>query len=307
MKSKKIIFIVGPTAIGKSKIAFLLAKRVKGEIISCDSMQVYKEISILNNKPPKELMRSIAHHLIGVVSVSNNFDVAAFQKKVIAAVGCIHQKGKIPIIVGGSGLYAEVLLDGIFKGEKSSLGLRKRYDKIAKEKGNIFLHGKLKKIDPKSAGKIHPHDLRRVIRALEVFAANKKPISQMQRRSGLFKEYDVKIFALNCDRAKLYGLINKRVDQMFRQGALKEIKKLKKKRISRTARGIIGLKEIRGFLKGDYDLEQTKYLMKRNTRHFAKRQLTWFRKDKRLNWILVKNSESSQRVRDRIFAQIKSL
>ncbi len=283
---KKIIFIVGPTAVGKTDIAFLLAKKINGEIVSCDSMQVYKELSIASNKPPRETLKNISHHLINVVSVAKNFDVAAFRKRALAAIKKIHQKNKIPLIVGGSGLYMAILLDGIFTQAKKNLRLRQKLENEARAKGSQFLYEKLQSVDPAAAAKIHANDTRRIVRALEVFLSTKKPISQLQKeRQGIWGCYDIKIFALSRERSELYEAINARVEAMFTQGLVEEIKKISKKRLSKTAQGILGIAEVQGFLKGEYDLERAKYLLKLKTRHYAKRQLTWFKRDKRLQWV----------------------
>lgn len=292
MVFKKIIFIVGPTGVGKTSVAYFLAKRLKSEIISCDSMQVYKGISILTNKPSQEIIKNVPHHLIGVVSPLKDFDVVQFRRRALRAMAVILRKKKIPIIVGGSGLYMKILLDGIFENNAQNARLRKKLEREAKIKGSAFLFEQLKEKDPHAAEKIHPNDTRRIIRALEVCLLTGKPISELQKNhQGLWGKFDIHLFALNRDRNELYQMIDERVDNMFNQGALEEVKRLARKRLSKTANAIIGVKEIKGFLKGEYDLERTKYLIKLNTRHYAKRQLTWFRRESRLEWIMLdKNS-----------------
>ncbi len=307
MAFKKIIFIVGPTGVGKSAVAFELVKRLKGEIISCDAMQVYREVSIINNKPSPEIQRAIPHYLIGTISAQKDFNVADFRKKALKAVAVIHKKNKIPIFVGGSGLYMSVLLDGIFEDAGANEALRAKLEALASRKGTEFLYARLKKIDPASAKKIHPNDLRRMIRALEVFETSKAPISQLQtKREGLWGKYDIHIFALNREREKLYSLIDRRVEQMMEDGAVEEVKGLlsAKKKISKTARAMIGVKEIEGFLNGDHDMARAKYLMKRNTRHYAKRQLTWFRREKRLSWVMMDTSATPLGVAQKILNKV---
>jgi len=288
MRSKKIIFIVGPTAVGKTEVALLLAKKLEAEIISCDSMQVYQEINIASNKPSTKILKEIPHHLINTVSITKEFDVVSFRKKAVEAINKIHKKNKIPIIVGGSGLYMQVLLDGIFKGPKKNERLRQELEKEAQAKGEQVLYQRLQELDPRAAAKIHPHDRKRIIRALEVFLTARKPISELQKnRQGLWGKFDIKIFALNRDRQELYESIDKRVEWMFQDGLVGEIQGLLPKKWSRTAEGLLGIKDVKGYLKGEYDLERAKYLMKLNTRHYAKRQLTWFRKDKRIQWLMM--------------------
>jgi len=289
---KKIIVLVGPTAAGKSMIAFELAKRINAEIVSCDSMQVYKELNIASDKVPKSIRKRIFHHLIDVVSVSKNYNVSDYRKQAIKAIENIHDKGKLPLVVGGSGLYMKVLLDGIFEDGRSNTRTRKRLYALAEKYGKKYLYRRLLKVDSKAAGKIHPHDLRRIVRALEVYETTKKPISQQQKNTeGLYKDYDIKLFGLNIDRDKLYAKINQRVDEMFKKGLVKEIKKVLNKKLSLAARKIIGIQEILGFLSGKFSGEEALELIKRNTRRYAKRQLTWFRKEKRINWIQIKEKQ----------------
>lgn len=307
MGSKKIIFLVGPTAVGKSEVALSLAKQLNGEIISCDSMQVYREVHIASDKPSKEILRAIPHHLVNVVSIVKDFDVAVFRKKVLTTIASIHRKKKIPIIVGGSGLYMSILLDGIFAGQKKDERLRARLEKEAKEKGNSALYQRLQQADPEAAKKIHPNDRRRMIRALEVFLMAQKPISQLQKsRRGLWGQYDIQMFALTRDRQQLYEAINQRVDQMFESGVIDEIESLAKKKWSKTAQRIIGVDEIKDFLAKKHDLERTKYLMKLKTRHYAKRQLTWFRRDQRLEWILINGKDTPQKISETIIRKVNA-
>lgn len=287
-QKKKIIFLVGPTAAGKSKIALELAKIINGEIISCDSMQVYKELNIISDKIPKSIRKRIPHHLIDIVSIKDNYNVSDFSKQALKAIRKIHEKGKMPLIVGGSGLYMKVMLDGVFEEGKSDIKIRRRLYNLAKKYGNNYLFKRLEKIDPEAAVKIHPHDLRRIVRALEVYETTNKPISQMQKQAcGISKDYDIKLFGLNINRDKLYDNINRRVDEMFEKGLVGEVKRALKKKLSLTAARIIGIREIRDFLNSKYPEERARELMKRNTRHYAKRQLTWFRKEKRIRWIEI--------------------
>lgn len=290
----KIIFLVGPTAVGKSEAAFALAKEINGEIISCDAMQVYEEIHIASSKPPSFMLEKIRHHLINLISIEEEFDVAEFNRLANEAIKDIHKRGCVPIVAGGSGLYMQILLDGIFEGKaKKNDGLREELRRKAQEKGVSFLYAALKKKDPQAVLKIHPNDLRRIMRALEVLALENKPISELQKkREGLWGKYEIPLFGLNRDRGELYERIDSRVEKMFNAGIVEEIKKLNACKWSPTADRIIGVREVQGYLKGEYDLERAKYLMKLNTRHLAKRQLTWFRKEKRIRWIMLNSQQS---------------
>jgi tRNA dimethylallyltransferase len=288
MNSKKIIFIVGPTAVGKSDVAYNIAKKIQGEIISCDSMQVYKEIDIANNKPPQDILKEIPHYLVSMLSIQKEFDVSQFNDLALQSISDIHARGKVPVIVGGSGMYMQVLLDGIFKGGVKNEALRKDLKEQAKQYGNQYLYDRLKEMDPAAAGKIHPNDVRRVIRALEVCISEEAPISQLQKdREGLWGCYEISLFALNRERKELYDRINQRVEEMFRQGVIDEISALDGMVWSKTASKIIGVQEVQSVLRSECSLEEAKEAMKMNTRHLAKRQLTWFQKDKRLEWITM--------------------
>ena len=305
VNSQKIIFIVGPTAVGKSETACLLAQRMQGEIVSCDSMQVYKEINIATNKPSDEMLRAVPHHLINIVSVRDEFDAARFAALAMEAIQAVHARRHIPIVVGGSGLYMQILLDGIFPdGPKNSL-LREGLKAEAQMHGPHYLYDRLKKADPKTADKFHPRDLRRVIRALEVWILRRQPISSLQKnREGIWGKYDIKIVALSMERQRLHERINERVDKMFCDGIVQEINGLGHLTLSLTAERIIGIREIRGYLNGEYDENQARHLIKLNPRRFAKRQLTWFRREKRLQWIMIEKNDTVAGVAERIIAVI---
>ncbi len=303
MNSSKIIFIIGPTAVGKSDIAFHFVKKVQGEIISCDSMQVYKEINIASDKPSVEILSSVPHHLVNIISVEEEFNVARFNELALEAIKDIQGRNRIPVIVGGSGMYMKVLLDGIFEGGHKNEVLRQELWNLAEEEGDQVLYNRLKEKDMEASAKIHPNDVKKIIRALEVCQMKRGPILEVRKkRKGIWGKYDIKLFALNRERHELYTKINDRVDQMFDKGLLEEIKGLPKERLSLTAQGLIGVKEILAALSGEYDLEQARYLMKRNTRHFAKRQLTWFRKDERLTWIMINEGDAAKDIAERIYS-----
>ncbi|MCK9573601.1 MAG: tRNA (adenosine(37)-N6)-dimethylallyltransferase MiaA [Candidatus Omnitrophica bacterium] len=279
-----IIFIVGATATGKTEIAYQLACQIKGEIISCDSMAFYKEPFVITSKPPRYMLDSVKHHFVGMISVKDSYSVFDYY---IAATEKIKNlfTDDIPVVVcGGSGLYFKALLDGVFKGAGVDLSLRKNLEEKAQKYGKERLHEELRKVDPQTAGKVN--DLRRIIRALEVYRLTGVPLSlKKQEAKGLWGNLPIRIFGLNFQREKLYERINERVDNMFEAGAVQEVEGLLKLDLSSTSEKIIGIKEISGYLKGEYNIEQAKELMKKNTRNFAKRQLTWFKADKRIEWI----------------------
>lgn len=302
---KKIIFIVGPTAIGKTEAAFYLAKRIGAEIISCDSMQVYKGMDIITSKPRSNLLKKIRHHLISVVPLMTDYNVSSYRKDALKKVKEIITRGKIPLFVGGTGLYLSVLADGIFEEEVKDKDIREKLYKIVGKKGSVYLHNQLKKVDPEAALKIHPNDTKRIIRALGVFKSTGRTISSLQKnRHGLRDEYDLKIFCLNMPREKLYKRIDDRVERMFKDGLVSEVKGLLRKRLGKTASFAIGIREIKGYLKGDYGLEEAKDLIKLNTRRYAKRQLTWFRKDKKIIWVNLKENDTPVKISRRLWKEL---
>ena len=284
----KIVILTGPTAVGKTKLSIDLAKSINGEIISADSIQVYKKLDIGSAKITKEEMQGVKHYLVDVLDPKEDFNVYIFKEMASNAISEILNKGKTPIIVGGTGFYIQsVIYDIDFRNEDNSL-VRKELEEIAKEKGNIYLHNELKKIDKESADKIHPNNVKRVIRAIEYYKLNNKPISQHNEEES-FKDavYDAKYFALNDKRELLYERIDKRVDEMIELGLVKEVKDLVDSGLDSSYNSMqgIGYKEILEYINGECTLENAILNIKKNTRHFAKRQLTWFRREKNVNWI----------------------
>ncbi len=288
-KKGKMIVLTGPTAVGKTALSIALAKEIGGEIISADSMQVYRYMDIGSAKISKEEMQGVPHHLIDVLDPSEEFHVYRFQQMAKEAVNEIYQKGHIPIIVGGTGFYIQALLYDIdFSTEEDHTALRAELEKTAAEKGSAYLHEQLKEIDPVSAQEIHPNNQKRIIRALEFYRLNGAKISdhnQMQRQKEA--AYDFRYFVLNDDRTRLYQRIEERVDEMLEKGLLNEVKRLKEMGYQRDLVSMQGLgyKELLSHLAGECTLDEAIYLIKRNTRRFAKRQLTWFRRERNIIWL----------------------
>ena len=288
MKALPLIFIVGPTAVGKSEISLGVAQHLKGEIVCCDAMQVYREISVASDKPCAKVLSQVPHHLVDILSVTQDFNVARYRERATAAIQDIQARGNTPLVVGGSGMYMSVLLDGIFEEVAVEEDLREELTQELSAKGQVFMHERLKVLDPQAAEKIHPNDPQRIIRALGVAISTGEPLSQLQpKREGLWGKMPMKLFALNRPRQELYQRSEARVEDMFAKGLLEEIQQVSALPLSLTARKIIGIPEVMGYLSGQYDLERAKYLMKLNTRHYVKRQLTWFRRDKRLTWVNI--------------------
>jgi len=301
----KIIFVVGPTAVGKTALAYALAKKINAEIISCDSMQIYKGMDIITSKPPKALRKKLIHHLIDILPPDKEYNVSQYRKDALKKIKQIISKDKVPLLVGGTGLYMSILVDGIFKFASKDRNIRERLYEQAKVGGGQYLYKRLQNIDSDAAARIHPHDIKRIIRALEVFESTGKRISYLQKqRRGLSEEYDIKIFCLSMEREKLYERIDQRVEKMFADGLQQEAKRLLKSRLSKTAAYAIGIKELKGYFDGLYDLGEAKRLIKTNTRQYAKRQLTWFRKDKRIRWINIKGKEKPKEIAGRILSLV---
>ena len=288
-EKKKLIVLTGPTAVGKTKLSLLLAKKIGGEIISADSMQVYKHMDIGSAKIMPSEMEGIPHHLIDCMEPSQDFNVVVFQKMAKEAIRDIYERGKIPILTGGTGFYIQaVIYDIDFTDNDDNNEIRKNLEDLADRQGALYLHGLLSEVDPLSAQNIHYNNIKRVIRALEFYQLTGKPISlhneeQKQNQS----PFDLSYFVLNDDREKLYMQIDKRVDEMITNGLLEEVKKLKDMGYDRSYVSMQGLgyKEILSFLDGECSLEEAIYIIKRDTRHFAKRQLTWFKREKNVTWI----------------------
>lgn len=305
-KKKLALFIVGPTAIGKTGLSIKLAERIGGEIIICDSMQVYRGMEILSQAPSPSEKGRVRHHLICVLDPKGLYSVASFRRKAIRIIKSITNRRKIPIIVGGSGLYVKALIDGLFSSPKSNARFRSRMQKFTAHYGAARLYDNLLRIDPDAARGIHPNDTRRIIRALEIYHDTGRTMTDLKKETkGLKDYYKIRIFGLTRPRGQIYEAIGRRVDRMFKNGVLGEVGMLKKKRLSKTARAALGYKEITGFLNCDYDLDTAKYLMKRNTRHFAKRQIAWFKPDKRIKWFDVSRLSDGEIV-SRIAKIIKS-
>ncbi|MHB8139540.1 MAG: tRNA (adenosine(37)-N6)-dimethylallyltransferase MiaA [Smithellaceae bacterium] len=293
MLKKRIIFLLGPTGIGKSAVAINLAKKINAQIISCDSMQVYRSMDILTSKVTLAQRKKVKHHLLSLIDPEQEYNVAKYRQDALAICDKLFKKGKIPLFVGGSGLYYSIIVDGLFPAVPQDKLIRLKLEKQLKLKGNQFLYRWLVKVDSAAARKIHPHDARRIVRALEVYLKTGTRISQLQKnRVGLGQEYVVKIFGLNSKRQFLYAAIDQRVDKMFNLGLINEVKRLIKHKLSRTAKCAIGIRELKGYFAGEYSLVEAKRLMQRNSRHYAKRQLTWFRKDKRIQWININKMET---------------
>ena len=284
-----LIVLTGPTAVGKTSLSISLAKAVNGEIISADSMQVYKKMDIGSAKIRSEEMQGIPHYLVDVLEPEEEFHIVKFQQMAKKAMEDIYSRGKIPILVGGTGFYIEAVTKDIdFTEAQQENDYRKELEALAEEKGGEHLHEMLRKVDPVSADAIHAHNVKRVIRALEFYHQNGSPISAHNEEQKQHESpYNLAYFVLNMPRELLYERIDLRVDQMMKEGLLEEVSRLKEEGCHRGMVSMQGLgyKEILAYLDGEYPLEEAVRVLKRDTRHFAKRQLTWFRREQEVTWV----------------------
>lgn len=288
-KKEPLLVLTGPTAVGKTELSLMLAEKIGGEIISADSMQVYKYMDIGSAKISHDRMRGIPHHLINVLDPKEEFNVFTFQRMALEAIRDIHGRGKIPILTGGTGFYIQSVLYNIdFTEEGGDREYRRSLEELAAREGPEKLHRMLEEVDSRAAAQIHPNNVKRVIRALEYHEQTGGKISEHnEKERGREAAFNACYFVLTMDRQRLYDRIDRRVDQMLSDGLVKEVDGLRCMGCSRSMVSMKGLgyKEILGCLEGEYDLEQAVYLIKRDTRHFAKRQLTWFRREKDVIWL----------------------
>ena len=286
---RPLLILTGPTAAGKTELSIALARKLNGAIISADSMQVYKYMDIVSAKIRPEEMQGVRHYLVDVLDPRDEFNVARFQQMAREAMEEIYQRGQLPIIVGGTGFYIQALLKEVdFQESSGELPLRKELEETARTEGGAVLYERLKQVDPESARAIHPHNVKRVIRALEYYQETGRPISSHNEEQREKKPpYTYAYFVLNDDRARLYERIDRRVDRMIEQGLVEEVRWLKEHGYDRSLVSMQGLgyKELFPYLDGTCTLEEAVEIIKRDTRHFAKRQLTWFRREPDVIWI----------------------
>lgn len=289
MKKPLVVVVVGPTASGKTSLAIDIAKRYGGEIVSADSMQIYKNMDIATAKPTKAELSEAKHHLISIVDADEEFSVAMYKEKALEAIKDIIIKGKLPIVVGGTGLYIDTLINNTTFLDYGKTDIREKLEKEAEEQGIEALYERLKDIDHETYSRLHINDKKRIIRALELYYATGKTISEQDELSHLNEsEYEWCVIGLNAeDRQFLYDRINLRVDMMLSEGLIDEAKEFYSLEHSKTAKQAIGYKELKPYLDGLVPLEDAVEKLKMETRRYAKRQLTWFRRNEKINWINI--------------------
>ena len=292
-KRENLLVLLGPTAIGKTDVSINLAKEMKGEIISADSMQIYKYMDIGSAKVTKEEMQGVEHHLVDILYPDEEFTVANYKSRAKELITNINNENKLPIIAGGTGLYINSLVyDLNFTQVAANESFRSRLEELAEVKGNEYLHQELQKIDEESSLKISPNDQKRVIRALEIYEVTGKTMSEYNKdfRKPI-EDYNLVMIGLNMDRARLYERINLRVDIMIEKGLVDEVKSILSKGYTKGLVSMqgIGYKEIIMYLENELTLEESIELIKKKSRNYAKRQLTWFRRDYRIKWMNLDN------------------
>lgn len=286
-----LLVVVGPTAVGKTAVSVECCLRLNGEIVSADSMQVYRHMDVGTAKPTADERRGVAHHCIDIVEPDEDYSVARFKDDAERAIADIDARGKLPVLCGGTGLYVKAVLYGLdLPIAAADWELRERLEAEAQRHGAEALHERLRQADPAAAERIHPNNVRRVVRALEVYIMTGKPLShhhRLDRRSS--EKYNVLAFGVNLPRSELYRRIDERVDGMMRRGLLDEVRWLLEHNYSENLIAMKGLgyRQLARCLRGEIDFDTAVYLVKRDTRHYARRQLTWFRAEPALRWLDV--------------------
>lgn len=299
MQKQKVVVIGGPTASGKTNLSIKLAQKINGEIVSADSMQIYKEMNIGTAKPDEEEKQGIQHYMMDIINPDERYSVADYKRQAKTAIREIINKGKVPIVVGGTGLYIDSLIYEIEYVElETDLEYRKQLEERVEKEGLQELYKEAKSIDECAMEKISPNDRKRILRVLEIYKQTGKTKTELDKQSRKNVEYDYKVFAINMDREILYDRINKRVDLMFEQGLVDEAQNILKSNYSKTSMNAIGYKEFIPFFNHEISLLEVKENIKRQTRRYAKRQLTWFKRNKDINWIYVDEQSEFSKILD---------
>jgi len=298
--------IIGPTCSGKTKLSLKLAEKLNSEIISADSRQIYKLLDIGTAKPTENELAKVKHHFVDKLKPDESFNVSKYEEEALRIINELHQKDKVPVVVGGSGLYIKALIDGIFNEVDTDEDFRQQLLAEREKFGNEYLYEKLIAVDKVSADTMLPQNWKRVIRALEVYHLTGEPIWKFHAEHK--REVDIEFlqFGLNWERELLYDNINSRVDKMISTGLVDEVKSVLSSGFSSELNSLntVGYKEIIAYLKKEYDLERAIELIKRNTRRYAKRQMTWFRKDDRIKWFKIDKEEDLEKIAESIIKDI---
>lgn len=298
MPTVQLLFLVGPTGSGKNVIAQHIVASLNAEIISVDSMKIYQKMNIGTAKPLPSQLKKYNYHLASIIKPSVSYNVAAFVQDCKRVINEIISRQRQPLLVGGTPLYMKALLQGLFSGPTTDPKIRLRLKSLAEQKGGLYLYNELKKVDSVKADQVHPNDIKRIIRALEVYELTGQPISGFQTQfTETNQQYHSIMIGLQHDREDLYQRINQRVEKMFNQGLVEETQQLLKDKIlGLQSKESLGYKEVAGYLKGEVSLQNTIELVKRNTRHMARKQLAWFRRFSQIKWIQIKSSDTIEKI-----------
>ena len=305
---KPLVVLLGPTAIGKSRVAIEVAKTMKTEVLTADSRQVYRGMDIGTDKPTIAERQGVPHRLIDLVDPDQPFNVGDYRRHAEQEIDRLHQQGTIPLVSGGTGLYIRALLRGLWSGPSADWTFRNRLDQEAKAEGKDYLYKKLSKIDPVLAERLHPHDHVKIQRGLEVYHLLGTPLSQVHHHHG-FQEapYRSVVIGLTMERESLYKQIDDRVELEIAKGLIQETQRLMDQGFHRTLGSMksLGYRQIAGLLEGEYSYEEALRQLKRDTRHFAKRQMTWFRKEPSIHWLHIDKGDSTAKTVDRMSTKIQ--
>lgn len=305
-----LLVIVGPTAVGKTAYCVLLGQALRAEIVTADSMQVYRGMDIGTAKPPLEERGGVPHHCLDLVDPRDAFNVADYRRHALAAIADIHRRGRLPILTGGTGLYVRAVVDDfLFPDRGADWELRRRLEEEAARLGRAALHARLAQVDPETAARLHPNDLRRVVRALEVYQRTGRPLSQHLREARARQpRFDLLMFGLTRPREELYARINRRVEEQIAAGLVEEVRRLMAQGLDEghVAMQGLGYKEIIGYLKGRWSLQEAIRILQRDTRHYARRQLIWFKADPRIQWLDLSQYPSLQAATAPVVAAVRA-
>jgi tRNA dimethylallyltransferase len=306
---RPVAALVGPTAVGKSRVGILVAKALGSDVLTADSRQVYRGMDIGMDKPTLTERQGVRHGLIDLVNPDEPFNTGMFRRAALAEIARSYEAGRLPFVVGGTGLYVRTLLHGLWEGPTADWSLRARLMAAEEARGPGYLHGELRRVDAATAARLHQRDLVKIVRALEVYQLLRRPISAMHEAHA-FEErpFASLVIGLNRDRAALYRRIDARVEYQVEKGLIEETRRLLAAGFGRHLGSMKGLgyRQISGYLDGEYDREEALRRLKRDTRHFAKRQLTWFRKEQGVQWVMIEEGESPERTADRVAGMIRA-
>ena len=303
----RVIIILGPTGVGKTSLSILIAKALDTEIISADSMQIYRNMDIGTAKPSVEELRTVPHHMIDILSPTESFSAGMFKERAEEAIGGLHDKNRIPLVAGGTGLYIRSLTEGLFEGPAADWPLREKLMEDEKTHGTGYLYKYLSEIDSEAAEKINPNDLRRTVRAIEISLKEEKKISECHQSSTKPSGHNFIKIGLLRDREELYRMIEGRVDKMMEEGLLQETERLLGMKPERTALQALGYREMAQHLNGEIDLEEAVRLTKKRTKMYAKRQMTWFRKEQGINWVDITGIMSADEIYEKVLNEVEIL